>query len=226
MAQAETATPRQNGSNVRTRRYSNSELNLRNLYFGLSQQVDRWCETHALGNQIAIGVTGQQVGAGASTVALNLAVASAAAKNERVLLLQTDLKHSFAARRLKTVRKPGFSDLLEGTAEIDQCIQSTKYENLDVIGVGRLQNADLMGRPFQRIGEILEVSRSSYPTLIVDLPRASSITPCYSIARQLDGIVLVVEEDKLDPVEIARTRDQLIDARAEIIGLVINKRQR
>ena len=56
-----------------------------------------------------------------------------------------------------------------------------------------------------------------------DLPVASHLTACYSIASQLDGVILTVEAKQIDQRLINRFRKQMETFGVEIIGVVINK---
>lgn len=217
------STPALNNLNDKNRRYSKAEQNLRNHYFGLAQQVGQWCDDNSLARRV-IGVTAGNSKVGVSTIALNLAIATAEKHDENVLLLQSDIGNPFAAHMLKTAGKPGFAELLQHQAELEDCIHETHYQRLAVMGIGKALKSDRMALPFQRATEFIDRLRETYSTVIVDLPRATPITPCFSIARQLDGVLLVVEQDSIEPGALQRTRDLLLEAKAKIVGVVINKR--
>jgi len=217
------STPALNNLNDKNRRYSKAEQTLRNHFFGLAQQVGQWCDNNSLG-RCAIGVTSGKSNVGVSTIALNLAIATAGKRDENVLLLQADIGNPFMANMLKTAGKPGFAELLQEQAELADCVHETHYQRLAVMGSGKAVKGDQLALPLERATEILDRLRETYSTVIVDLPRATPLTPCFSIARHLDGVVLVVEQDGVEPGELERTRDLLLEAKAKIVGVVINKR--
>lgn len=207
-----------------TRRFTRTELQLRDHYFGLSQQVVQWCDVNGLSSHSAVGVSSPDHGTGVSTVSLNLAIALSLCTEQQVLLLQADVAHPFSTKNVKIKRQPGFAELLQQKVEIEDCLQPTPFEALNVISTGEAPRSQVMALPYHRAAELLTQLRSKFSMIVVDLPRVNPITPCCNIARNLDGTLVVVEQEKVKPELLARTRTQLDDAKAEMIGVIVNKK--
>jgi Mrp family chromosome partitioning ATPase len=59
--------------------------------------------------------------------------------------------------------------------------------------------------------------------VVFDLPLATHLTACHSIASHMDGITLTVESNQIDQRQIGRFRRQLESQGVDIIGVVLNK---
>jgi Mrp family chromosome partitioning ATPase len=70
--------------------------------------------------------------------------------------------------------------------------------------------------------ETLEKLRDSYDFLILDSPPVLPVTDSVVLAREVDGVVLVVKGHDTPRELIRRARDQLVQANTRLLGAVIN----
>ena len=85
-----------------------------------------------------IGITSPIRGEGKSTVAINLSY-TFAATNNKILLIDMDMRLPSIAKKLETEAKSGLSDYLIGNARAEEIIHSMKkYPNWDIVFSGSI----------------------------------------------------------------------------------------
>lgn len=172
-----------------------------------------------------IGFTSCRKGEGVSTVCRHLLIAAAQKLQRPVLLINTD-RDSPKAESTSSKETRGFYDVLAGISEPG-----------DVLRAGPTRWAFLMhpGSPESRkqavvrselLVRLFEFLKREFFTIIVDLPPCYDSGDCFAIANTVDGVVLVVEAERVRSPIIARARDQLFQAGAHVIGVVLNKRRK
>jgi tyrosine-protein kinase Etk/Wzc len=162
-------------------------------------------------------------GAGNSTVAYNLAVAMTSVARSRVLLVESNFGRHFITRRLGHARQHGLSELLTGMTEMEKVVTETPIRDLDVIGCGQVDDQVALELPFDELPSMMNRSFIDYGYTVFDLPMASHLTACHSIAPSLDGIILTVEANHIDQKMITRFRNSMRSLGVPIVGMVINK---
>jgi Mrp family chromosome partitioning ATPase len=102
-------------------------------------------------------------------------------------------------------------------------VQPTAITGLSVLAAGHTHLSANTHFSAVRFLQVLDILKAKYPLIIVDLPVADELTCCFSIAGLLDGIILVLESEKVQSEAARRTCDQLIKTRARVLGVVLNK---
>jgi Mrp family chromosome partitioning ATPase len=113
-------------------------------------------------------------------------------------------------------------EALDGTADPMSFVIKLKLGNLDVLplGVPGSDAAELLCS--DRIGEVIHGLAARYPqaSVIVDGSAVLHAPDPLVLARQVDGVVLVVKADSTAREEVERARDLLGAER--ILGVVLN----
>lgn len=195
---------------------------LRPHFVSLARQVLRWSEK-LTDKPVNVGVTSLHSRAGRSTVSYNLAAALASVNREKILLVESDFGKHYLTRRLGRARAAGLAELILGVDEPEDIINETPLKGLSVIGCGRKSGQEALELPFDLVPNVIAEKFSEFAFTVFDLPVASHLTACYSLASQLDGVILTVEANQIDQRQINRFRKQMDTYGVEIIGVVINK---
>ena len=195
---------------------------LRPHFVSLARQVSRWADNFQK-RPVSIGVTSLNAQAGRSTISFNLASALTSVNREKVLLVEADFGKHYITRRIGEARSTGLAEVLLGFAEPAEVVHETPLNNLQVIGCGRKSGQEALELPFDLLGNVMAEQFDEYGFTIYDLPVASDLTSCFSIASQLDGIILAVEANQIDQRHVNRFRRRLENVGVEILGVVINK---
>ena len=177
----------------------------------------------SLGNQHKIVLVTSSVGSeGKSTVAMNLALAFA--QNERVLLLDADMRHPSIARNLHLDRsQPGLSELLAQQASIKECITSLEKYRLDVLKTGLLPPDPLQLLSSGSVSKLMRVLRNTYDRVIIDSPPILPVSDAAVLSRHADSLVYVIKSDATSMRQVKSGLGQLQRFNAPITGVVVNQ---
>jgi capsular exopolysaccharide synthesis family protein len=161
-------------------------------------------------------------GEGKTFVATTLAVALAHAQ-QRVLLVDADMRRPGVHRRFGCELDPGLSNLLSGTAPLRDVLRPSAIPHLTVVAAGTpsLRAPELLGSPaFQ---ELLRVWQEHYAWVIIDSPPLLNVTDASILARQTTGVVLVVASGSTRARNARRTIEELQRVGASLFGAVLNR---
>jgi Mrp family chromosome partitioning ATPase len=172
-----------------------------------------------------IGVTSCARGAGVSTVAFNIAVAAARADMGPVLFVDTNVTKQASRCLIPDSPTLGFADALAGDVDPMDCIISMPVANLSIVaGRGAANHDELAFSPF-RAADLLNEYKCHCKLLVVDIPAPTDLNGSIYLAEKMDGVLLVIESELSDARAALRTKQQLIDANANLLGVVLNKRR-
>jgi capsular exopolysaccharide synthesis family protein len=174
----------------------------------------------------SIGITSCTPGAGVSTVAFNVAVAAAHSDWGPVLFVDADITKQPNRHLIPEPPALGFADALADTIDPMDCIASTSVENLSIVaGGGKAKYDDLVFDPF-KAADLLNEFKNNFKFVVVDIPATTELNGSTYLAGKLDGVVLVIESESSDSRDALRTKHQLMDANANLLGVVLNKRRK
>lgn len=170
-----------------------------------------------------LGVTGCKPDSGVSTVAAGLALSLARGSSDRVLMVDGNPEHRSTRRVLGVDPKGGFIEIT-GDGHGNAAVVET---NVFLVPAADGSVPPPAGGAAQKFLELLGRLRESATTyVVVDLPPVTETSLTLRIARFIDGIVLVVEAEKVDRDMAERARHLLAQSNGMIIGSVLNKQRR
>jgi capsular exopolysaccharide synthesis family protein len=137
---------------------------------------------------------------GKTTVALNLA-GSFALSDNKVLLIDCDLRKPRVHSVFEAERFPGLSDYLFGNVQLDDIIKPTKIPTLSYITSGTIppNPSELLGS--KQMLNLIEHLKTLYDYVIIDSPPFISVTDSEILSRITDGTALVVLANKT-PIDV------------------------
>jgi polysaccharide biosynthesis transport protein len=174
------------------------------------------------GGQVLL-ITSTLAGEGKSLTALNLAQALAAS-DERVLLIDADLRRPALSALLQTREAPGLADVVLNGARPGQAIQHVSGTRLRLLPAGSPVSrnaADLLSTDAFR--KLLAQLRERYARIIVDSPPVGAVADALILAPQADGVVVVAHSGKVARGALVNVLERLTAARARILGVVLNR---
>ncbi|MCA9179408.1 MAG: CpsD/CapB family tyrosine-protein kinase [Planctomycetales bacterium] len=195
-----------------------------NHFLGLSRQVAALTGLGETESCVSIGVTSAMRHEGVTSVATNLAVAANQDLTGKVLLVDANFAAPHAAEFAGGRHGDGLADLLRGSVDsLDSCVQ--RVGGLDVLPAGSQRACSELSVSASHVQSLIRRMARSYEMIIFDLPVACELTPCFTIARCLDGVVLVVEAERTRSKAVERAKRQLQQAGADVLGVAFNKRK-
>jgi capsular exopolysaccharide synthesis family protein len=166
-------------------------------------------------------VTSALPGEGKTTTALNCA-AALAQQNQRVLLVEADMRRSNLESKLNLNGCGGLSSLFAGKPSSVVPVKFPSLPTLSVLPAGpRPSNpAELLGSP--RMAELVQEWRSNYDFIILDTPPVLSVTDAVVVSAHCDIVILVVRSGVTTKQSLIRVRDLFKRSRKRIAGVVMN----
>lgn len=165
-------------------------------------------------------VTSALAGEGKTTASINLALVMAMQINQRVLLVDCDMRKPKIHHSLGIQPKIGLAEVLMGDGSLEEAIVPIEDVALHVLPVHRLPSnpAELLSTSHMR--ELLGEITAKYDKVVLDTPAALSLPDSKTLSDLVDGIVIVVRADTTPQVDVEATLE-LLDRR-RMLGLVLN----
>ena len=172
-----------------------------------------------------IGVSSALSGEGKSLSAVNLAH-TLSQLDKKVILIDCDMRRPTLAEKLKIKSKPGLSNFLTGQSDTEGMIQycGIKQEEkaFHVIAAGENPPNPIELLSSKRMASVLKGLRKTYDYVILDLPPVGEVSDALAIAKETDGILLVVRQNYCDRLALGDTVRQFAFIDSKILGIVFN----
>lgn len=170
-----------------------------------------------------VAVTSCTPNEGKSSVAYELAN-SYAQNGRRVLLIDADLRKSVLIRRhFKGKVRFGLVHYLVGKHPFEDVVCETSTKNLHIAFAGPVppNPSELLGN--KRFKAMIDGVRQCYDMVIIDTPPLGSVIDGAIIAKQCDGVIIVIANGEVSYRFAQKVKDQLDKAGCRILGCVLNK---
>lgn len=172
-----------------------------------------------------IGLSSALSGEGKSLSAVNLAY-TLSQLDKKVILIDCDMRRPTLAEKLGIHSKPGLSNFLTGQSNTEGLIQYCgikKEENaFHVITAGENPPNPIELLSSKRMAAALKGLRKSYDYIILDLPPVGEVSDALAVAKETDGILLVVRQNYCDRVALGEAVRQFAFVNSKILGVVFN----
>jgi capsular exopolysaccharide synthesis family protein len=170
----------------------------------------------------SVVVTSTAPGEGKTIVAANLAVALAQA-GQRVLLIDADMRKPRIHAVFMKPQAPGLSNVLVGNAKTSESVRQTNVAGLWILpaGINPPDPAELLGS--RRFKDFLASLEPHFDWVIVDTPPVMAVTDSSIVGHLATGVLFVVGAEMTSRHVAQRALEQLEQARAKFIGVVLNR---
>jgi len=169
----------------------------------------------------AIVVTSPAKGDGKSLTAANLALTMAQEFQQRVLLLDADLRRPSLHQLFDLPAGPGLADVLAGAADVADALVTTADTHLTVMPAGAPPHhpAELLGSASMR--RVLDALRTRFDRILIDMPPAIPLADVQIVAPMVDGVLLIVRAGMTPKPAIEQALGGL--DHSKVLGLVLNE---
>ncbi len=160
-------------------------------------------------------------GDGKSTFVSNLAIAIAQT-GKRVLIVDADFRAPMQHRLFGLKDRAGMATVLGGEDRLDQVIQHTEIEGLDVLPCGPIPNspAEMLNDP--SFADKLNDLADMYDLVLLDSPPVTAVTDARIIAACADVTILVIRPTASTRKQAIEARDGLRSVGARLLGVAVN----
>jgi capsular exopolysaccharide synthesis family protein len=172
-----------------------------------------------------IGLSSALSGEGKSLSSVNLAY-TLSQLDKRVLLIDCDMRRPSLSAKLPIQKAPGLSNYLTRQCSLSDLLQVCKMKENEnafhVITAGQSAPNPVELLSSERMSKALDTMRRTYDYVILDLPPVGEVSDALAIAKQTDGILLVVRQNYCDRVVLTDTVKQFDFINAKTLGVVFN----
>jgi capsular exopolysaccharide synthesis family protein len=172
-----------------------------------------------------IGVSSAMAGEGKSLSAVNLAY-SLSQLDKKVILIDCDMRRPSLATKLSINKYPGLSNYLSGLNTFEELIQPCGLKGEEnafgVVTAGRNPPNPVELLSSDTMMHLLEQLRQEYDYVLLDLPPVGEVSDALAIAKQTDGMLLVVRQNYCNYPAVAATVRQFEFVEARILGVIFN----
>ena len=169
----------------------------------------------------AIVITSPNKGDGKSLTAANLAITMAQEFQQRVLLIDGDLRRPAVHRLFGVAERPGLTDVLMGGVELSQALVNVEHHHLTLLPAGAIPShpAELLGSAAMR--RVLDTLRNRFDRILIDMPPVAPLADLHILAPMADGLLMIVRAGVTPKPAIERALAGLDTTK--VLGLVLNE---
>ncbi|MBM4149683.1 MAG: polysaccharide biosynthesis tyrosine autokinase [Lentisphaerae bacterium] len=168
-----------------------------------------------------ITCTSASVGEGKSLTIFNLAYVCAGL-GDRTLIVDSDLHRPRQHKILGLSNEVGLTDVLMDKSDLDSVIQATPVPNLSFLPSGRMTTQAHGLLDTRRMKDLVGEVRARFDMVFFDAPPIIGVSDASLLAREIDGVLLVIQHRKYPRALSQRARNMLSNAGANLIGVVLN----
>jgi capsular exopolysaccharide synthesis family protein len=173
------------------------------------------------GKPRTLAVVSANQSAGKTFTAVHLAQ-SAAGLDEKVVIVDADLRRPSVHERLGVPRAPGLSAVLQGNdlATMLRKLPDTPFLRVLTSGAPVQDASAVLGaRPFRHVLDSLRAVR----LVVVDTPPAAMFADAMAVASQCDATIFVLDVKTSRRRQVRQTLEALERAGANLVGVVVNR---
>ena len=165
-------------------------------------------------------ITSSVAGEGKSTVAGNIACALAASKQQKVLLLEGDLRRPSLGEQLGISNLPGLCELLEAPPE-----RVTNIYRLEKLGICILPAGGSLRNPLEflqpgRVSALLERLAPNFDWIIIDSPPVLPLADTSIWMRLSDAVLLVTRPAMTGRRQLQQSLEAV--EQSKLLGAILN----
>ncbi|MBM4143988.1 MAG: polysaccharide biosynthesis tyrosine autokinase [Lentisphaerae bacterium] len=165
--------------------------------------------------------TSGSVGEGKSLTVFNLGVVCGE-MGDRTLIVDADLHRPRQHRMIGVSNDFGLANVLVGALRLEEAIVATRFPNVSVMPSGRLPSGAHGLLDTRKMKEIMGTLAGSYDIVLFDTPPILGVSDTSLLAREMDGVLLVIQHRKYPRAVSKRARDILENMGANLVGVVLN----
>ena len=168
----------------------------------------------------SIAITSSLPHEGKTLTTMNLGLCYAQLAQQRVLVIDGDLRTCGLTSMLDHSKAPGLADVLAGDVTPDEAIVATNHKNLFVLPAGTVASPppELFSGP--RWQEFLGVCNEMFKVILIDTPPILPLADFELISAACDGIVMVVRAHYGQRETLQKTASTLDPKK--LLGVVFN----
>ena len=142
---------------------------------------------------------------------------------QKVLLVDSDLKHGELAQSLNATAQVGLSEYLRGQAEFNQVIQNTTYANLSIITCGLNNHETSLAMYPITLAQLLQQAKEQYDYVILSATPILANSDSLNLAQHSGFNLALVQYAKTQLKEIELAKSYFENAGHTIDGIIFDQ---
>jgi Mrp family chromosome partitioning ATPase len=171
-----------------------------------------------------LGVTSSAPGEGVTTVAANLGATMSTLLDRPVLLVDANYGQPHLSALVGFAGREGLADVLIGASRLQDVIRPVDDSHVAVLPAGTPIACQRASYDPARLQEMMRQMQERFALVVFDLPAAMASSGCHTMAGLVDGVLLVLEAERARTQVARHVKKRLVDAHAQVLGVVLNKR--
>ena len=136
--------------------------------------------------------------------------------------MDSDLHRPTQHKMLGADKNIGLANVLVNECETDAAIIETEVPNLYLMPSGRLKSGHHGLLDTVRMKELLAELKGKFDLVLFDAPPITGVSDASLLAREMDGVVLVIQHRKHPKAVSNRAKVMVENVGANLIGVVLN----
>jgi len=165
-------------------------------------------------------ITSTIPGEGKSTISANLAITLAHRRQQKILLIDGDLRRPVLAQAFGLGYQPGLSECLCGEPRPITNIYRLEAAGLWFLPAGRTPENPLELMQSGRLSDLLDQLTGWFDWIVIDSPPVLPLADTSVWARFVDGVLLVAREGTTEKRQLQRGLEAL--DQSKLLGMVLN----
>lgn len=172
-----------------------------------------------------IGISSAMAGEGKSLTSINLAH-TLSQLDKRVLLIDCDMRRPSLSTKLPIAKVPGLSNYLAGQVTFNDLFQNCgipgEEDAFMVVAAGRNPPNPVELLSSAKMSKLLAHLREYFDYVLLDLPPVGEVTDALAVAKETDGVLLVVRQNYCNRLAYSAAAQQFEFIGARILGVIYN----
>ncbi len=160
---------------------------------------------------------------GKSTAIVNLAICMAQ-RGDRVLVIDVNFRNPTLHQTFNVPASPGLSAVLGQQLDMLDAIYNTEVEGLDILPSGQrfFNSTELLDS--ELMSDVMAFGGEHYDMVLLDCPPVLGVAETNALVRKCDGVILLVRSGKTQQDQAKEAKRALLFAKANILGVILNKK--
>ncbi|QCR22811.1 polysaccharide biosynthesis tyrosine autokinase [Pontibacter sp. SGAir0037] len=168
-----------------------------------------------------VGITSSVSGEGKTFTSVNLSC-EMAMSGKRTVLIESDMRKPTFSKYFNTSNEAGLSSYLTKGLPLEEVLQKTEVENLDIISAGPIPDNAIQLLELPRMRELIEKLRMNYDYIVIDTPPIGFVSEYFILMKHMDTNLYVVKHKYTNKDMLEQINELYASKRVKNIYTVIN----
>jgi capsular exopolysaccharide synthesis family protein len=168
-----------------------------------------------------IGVTSSVSGEGKTFTSVNLS-SELAMSGKRTILIESDMRKPTFGKYFNVHNAAGLSSYLDKGLPLEEVIQKTDIENLDVISCGPIPENAIKLLEKKRMAELVHTLKEQYDYVVIDTPPIGFVAEYFILKKYMDTNLYVVKHKYTSKDMLTQVNELYAAKKLKNIYMVIN----